>query len=119
MMITYWHCIKKLIKLFNFLYRSVQNACSYFSVEDINRESPARDPEDGCVVKETGEALSVQSGAGHQHLQVWSEPGDVLNQTEQDVCVERSLVGLIDDDHTKGTGSWIQRYLQLLNDARV
>ncbi len=78
--------------------------CSYFSVEDIDGEPPARDPEDGRVIKEAGEAFGVQSGAGHQHFQVRSEPGDVLNQTKQDVCVERSLVGLIYDDHTGGRG---------------
>lgn len=75
----------------------------YFCVEDINREPPARDPKDGRVVKETGEALGVQSGAGHQHLQVCSEPGNVFDETKEDVRVERSLVGLIYDDHAKNT----------------
>lgn len=81
---------------------SIQITSSYFSVEDIDREPPARDPEDRRFVEEAGEALGVQSGAGHQHLQVRSEPGDVLNETKQDVCVERSLVGFIYDDHTGG-----------------
>lgn len=79
-----------------------QRARSYFSVEDIDRKPPAWDPEDGGVVEETGEVLRVQSSAGHQHLQVWSEPGDVFDETKQDVCVEGSLVGLVYDDHTGG-----------------
>lgn len=78
-------------------------ACSYFCVKDINRESPAWDPEHRRIIKEAREAFRVQSGAGDQNLQVWSEPGDVLNQTKQDVRVERSLMGLIYDDHTVNT----------------
>lgn len=52
---------------------------SYFSVEDVDREPPAWDPKDGSIVEEPGEAFGVQSGTGHQHLQVCSEPGDVFN----------------------------------------
>lgn len=73
---------------------------AYFGVEDINGEPPARDPEDGRLVEETGEALGVQGGAGHQHLQVCPEPGDVFDETKEDVGVERSLVRLVYDDHT-------------------
>lgn len=80
----------------------LKHASSYFSVEDIYRKSPAGDPEDRGVVKETWKVLGVQSGTGHQHLQVWPEPGDVLDQTEQDVCMEGSLVGFINDHHTGG-----------------
>lgn len=76
---------------------------SYFCVEDVNGEPPARDPKNGCIVEEMREAFSVQSGAGNQHLQISSEPGDVFNETKEDVGVERPLVGLIDDDHTKNT----------------
>lgn len=76
---------------------------SYFRVEDVNGEPPARDPKNGCIVEEMREAFSVQGGAGHQHLQVCSEPGDVFNETKEDVGVERPLVGLINDDHTKNT----------------
>lgn len=79
-----------------------QHARSYFSVEDIDRKPPAWDPEDGGVIEETREVLRVQSSAGHQHLQVWSEPGDVFDETKQDVCVEGSLVGFVYDDHTGG-----------------
>lgn len=79
--------------------------CSYFCVEDVDREPSARDPEDGRVVKEAGEALGVESSTGHQNLQVRSEPGDVFNQPEQDVRVKRSLVGFVYDDHTGGRGA--------------
>lgn len=79
---------------------------SYFGVEDVHGEPPARDPEDGRVVEEAGEAFGVQSGAGHQHLQVCSEPGDVFDETEEDVRVEGPLMGLIDDDHTNNTQIW-------------
>lgn len=92
---------------------SYSNQSSNLSIEDIYREPPARDPEDRSVIEKAREALSVQSGAGHQHLQVRSEPGNVLNQTKQDVCVERSLVGLVYDDHTAGRerkAAWVKRY---------
>lgn len=82
--------------------KTKQHVSSYFSIVDINGEPPARDPEDRCVIEEAREALGVQSGAGHQHLQVRSEPGNVFNQAKQDVCVECSLMSLIYDDHTGG-----------------
>lgn len=82
---------------------------SYFGVEDVNGEPPARDPKDGRIVEEMREALGVQSSAGHQHLQVCSEPGDVFDEAKEDVGVERPLVGLIDDDHTKSTRGGVRK----------
>lgn len=73
----------------------------YLRVEDVHREPPAGDSEYRRVVEEAGETLCVQGGAGHQHLQVRTEPGDVLDQAKQDVCVQCPLVGLINDDHTE------------------
>lgn len=44
--------------------------------------------------------LGVQSRAGHQHFEVRSEPGNVFDETKEDVGVQGSLVGLIYDEHT-------------------
>lgn len=90
--------------------------CTHFSVEDVHGESPARDPENGRVVKEGGEARRVQGGTGHQHLQVGSEPGDVFDQAKQDVRVKSSLVSLVDKDHTerRKTGGGKKDCFQLL-----
>ncbi len=51
----------------------------YLCVVDIHRKPTTWNPKDRCIVKEGGEALCVQSGTGHQNLQIRAETGDVFD----------------------------------------
>ena len=69
-------------------------------VVDVNRVPPARNSEDGSVVKELAEVLGIQGCRRDEQLEVWPEPGQILDQPEQDICVECPLMRLIDHHHT-------------------
>ena len=65
------------------------------------RKSSAGNTENWRIIKKFRKLFSVQGGAGNKKLKVWSESGDILDQTEQDVCVQSSLVSLrIDKNET-------------------
>ena len=66
-----------------------------FRVHDVDGVPTAGDVEDGRVVKIRREFGRVQSRGGDEELQVLSEARDVLQQAEEDVCVQRALVRLI------------------------
>lgn len=51
----------------------------YLCVVDIHREPTAWNPKHRCIIKEAGETLSVQSGTGHQNLQIRAETCNVFN----------------------------------------
>lgn len=75
---------------------------SNLGVVDVDGEAAARNAENGGIIKESREALGVQCGTGNQHLERRAEPGNVLDETEEDVSVEGALVSLVNDDHTAG-----------------
>lgn len=51
----------------------------YLCVVDVHREPAAWNPKYRSVVKEAGETLCVQSGTGHQNLQIRAEARNVFN----------------------------------------
>merc|ERR1719458_1605493 len=82
-----------------------------FCVIDVNWEPSTGNPEDGGIVKELAELLSVQGGGGDQKLEVWPKSGDVLDQTEKNVSVEGPLVRLINYHHLIGGEVWLAQKL--------
>ena len=60
----------------------------------MDGKSPARNSEDGRVVEKLGKLFRVEGGTGDEQLEVRPEPGDVLDQPEQDIRVQGPLVGL-------------------------
>ena len=69
-------------------------------VVDVNWIAPARDSEDGGMIKELAEVLGVQCGGGDEQLEVWSEAGQILDKAKQDVCMKRALMSFINHHHT-------------------
>mmetsp|Transcript_6507 Transcript_6507/g.18711 ORF Transcript_6507/g.18711 Transcript_6507/m.18711 type:complete len:883 (-) Transcript_6507:1046-3694(-) len=71
-------------------------------VEDVHRIPTSGDPEDGGVIEVLAELLGVQGGAGDEELDVGPEASNVLDQAEQNVRVQRALVGLVHHHHAVG-----------------
>jgi len=74
-------------------------------------ESPPRDSEDGSTVEVVGKLLGVEGGAGYDELQVRAEARNVLDETEEDVCVERPFMGLVDHHDRVGCEIWFAEEL--------
>ena len=66
-------------------------------VEDLHREGPAGDRENGAVEEEGGELLGVERGRGHHQLEVGPPLDCCLQQAKQHVRVDAPLVRLSDD----------------------
>ena len=66
-------------------------------VADLDRVGPAGHLDDGCV-EVLGEPLDVDGRAGDHDLEVGPARQQLLEVAEQEVDVERPLVGLVDDD---------------------
>ncbi len=60
----------------------------------MDGEAPAGYSKNGRTVEKLGELLRVQRGAGDEQLEVRPEAGNVLDEAEQNVCVQCPLVGL-------------------------
>ena len=46
------------------------------------------------------ELFSVHGCTWNKKLEIWSEPGNVLHQAKQNICVQGPLMGFINDDNT-------------------
>ena len=72
-------------------------------VQHVDRERPPRDLEHGSVPEEGREARRVERRRGDDEPKVPRPPcRDGLEHAEQDVGVERALVGLVHDDGRVG-----------------
>jgi hypothetical protein len=60
----------------------------------MDGKAAARYPEDWGAVEEFRKLLSIQGGAGDEELEIRPKPGNVLDQPEEDVRVQRPLVSL-------------------------
>ena len=81
-----------------------QPITTHLGVVDIYRIASSWYPEDGSIIKELGELVRVEGGTGDEELHVWAKPGNVLYQTKEDVCVECTLMSLINNDDTAEGG---------------
>ena len=68
------------------------------AVLHIHREGAARHLNDGRVVERLRESHRVDGGRGNDHLQVRALGQEVLQVSQEKINIERSLMGLIDDD---------------------
>ena len=66
--------------------------------EGLDGEESTGDGDNGRAVEEVGEALGVKRGGGDDDAEVGAARQGALEQTEQEVDVERTLVGLVDDE---------------------
>lgn len=63
----------------------------------------AWDHEDTRIVKVLGELLRIESGRGDDEAEVsFSEARDVFHQSEEDIRMQRALVGFVNHHHTVG-----------------
>mmetsp|Transcript_17991 Transcript_17991/g.51087 ORF Transcript_17991/g.51087 Transcript_17991/m.51087 type:complete len:367 (+) Transcript_17991:709-1809(+) len=67
----------------------------FLRVQDFYRECPSRNRENGALEEVAGELFSVQGGGRHDDLQIGPSSAQVLQQPEQDVSVNRTLVGFV------------------------
>ena len=65
--------------------------------EGLDGEESTGDGDNGRAVEEVGEAFGVERGGGDDDAEVGAARQGALEQTEQEVDVERTLVGLVDD----------------------
>ena len=68
-----------------------------FRVVNVDGESATRDSENRRLVKELGKLFCIEGSRRDKKFQVRSESCNVLDQAEEDVRVQGSLVGLVDD----------------------
>ena len=72
------------------------------AVADLDGEEASGHGDDGRAVEEGGESARVERGGRDDHLQVASAREDALEDAEEEVDVEGSLVGFVDDDAVVG-----------------
>ena len=60
---------------------------AYLGVVNVDGKATARYPKNRGVVEKFRKLLGVQGGAGDEQLEVRPEPGNILDQTEEYVCV--------------------------------
>ena len=86
------------------------------AVADLHRVRASGDLDDGGGValgvgEVGGEALRVDGGGGDNHLQVRALRQEALEVAEEEVDVERALVGLVDDDRVVGVEEAVALHL--------
>ena len=77
-----------------------------WAITDLHGKGAARDRDDGSGPtgrgKVIGEPLRVNGGRGHDDFEVWPPGENFLQVAEQEINVQTSLMGLIDDDGVIG-----------------
>ena len=69
-------------------------------VVNLHGKGASGDVENGRLVKVLGKLLCIHCGGGDEQLEVGSEACNVLDQTKQDIRVQRALVCFVDHEHT-------------------
>ena len=69
-----------------------------WAIEHVDWVGAAFDVEDGCAAEVFGEALGGDGGAGDDELQVRPARQQALEVADEEIDVERALVGLVEDD---------------------
>ena len=67
-------------------------------VTHLNRKETARDFDDGGTLESAGELVRVNGGGGDDDFEIRTAIAELAQVTEQVVDIERTLVGLVDDD---------------------